>query len=351
MFIKTVIDIWLETAPWFLLGMTIAGLLYGFVPTAWVVAVLGKRSKWSVVKAALVGAPLPLCSCSVIPVGLAIRNKGASKGATTSFFVSTPETGVDSVSLTYALLGPMMAIIRPVSAIISAIIAGWLVDALDTSNSEHTKNECQENTCSSCCATMGIAAEKADTPTISARLSKGAAEATAPLLDTVAKWLVGGVVAAAAIMTFLPEGWLQGWGHHPLALFVMLGAGIPMYVCASASTPLAAGMLVAGVSPGAVLVFLLAGPATNLGTIGVIKTQLGNRALLGYLTGVGLVALAAGFLTNLFLGTMSLEEIAPNLKQHSHGHGVFVWVCGVLLAILVARSLANSGWNLLKKLR
>ena len=136
-----------ESAPWLLIGYLLAGIISQVIPSEWVHNQLAKPGFVSIVKGALIGAPLPLCSCGVIPTALAVRKAGASKGATSSFLVATPETGVDSISFSYAVLGPVFAIARPIAALTSAIIAGVLVNSFDKEDevAEPVKAE------SSCC--------------------------------------------------------------------------------------------------------------------------------------------------------------------------------------------------------
>jgi uncharacterized membrane protein YraQ (UPF0718 family) len=214
----------------------------------------------SIVKGAFIGAPLPLCSCGVIPTALAIRKAGASKGATSSFLVATPETGVDSISFSYAVLGPIFALARPIGALTSAIVAGILVNAFDKED-EHVAEV--EATCGSCCSKKSADVE--EEPALSKRLVSAVQYGYGRMISDTAKWLAIGLVAAAVITALVPQSFFLQWGDGVMAMIIMVIVGLPMYICATASTPVAASLLFAGISPGAALVFMLTGPATNLG--------------------------------------------------------------------------------------
>jgi uncharacterized membrane protein YraQ (UPF0718 family) len=290
-FVRSFIALSIDAAPWLLLGLLVAGLVKAWIPTALLRRWLGGGGVGSIVKAAIIGTPLPLCSCSVIPVAMGLRRGGASKGATVSFLVATPENGVDSLAISYALLGPFLTIVRPVAAIISAIVAGILAEVIPTPDSPTRETDesvarCCGTRSSDCCTNDPAAAENMTHRGQLASVLGGVKYAMTDLLDDLAPWLLVGLVLAAIVNVIIPPESLARWGSGPLAMIVMVLVGVPMYVCASASTPIAAAMLTAGVSPGVVLVFLLAGPATNLGTIGILRRELGTRTLLAYLIGV-----------------------------------------------------------------
>jgi len=333
------------SAPWLLLGLFIAGLIKVYLPQNFLIKHLGKEGFVSTVKAALIGAPMPLCSCGVIPASLGLRRAGASKSATTAFLVSTPETGVDSISVSYVLLGPFMAVIRPIAAITSAIVAGLLVgrDKDDSPEKNGHKHDVKETCCSkkepeieiSCCskkepelkpkAEICCSEEKHQTPhnhndsidQSSSRIFEALHFSCTKLLQDTAKWLLIGLFFAALIQTFVPNDFFTQWGTGILAMVVVVLISIPMYICATASTPIAAGLLLSGVSPGAVLVFMLAGPATNIATLGVVINELGKRAVVAYLTGVIGVAIIFGLLTDFLVETYGIE-VAPMLAEENH---------------------------------
>ncbi len=305
--LTNLLELSLEAAPWLLLGIVVGGILKVWIPTDLMERHLGGKGILPIFKAALLGAPLPLCSCGVIPAALAIRKAGASKKATVSFLVSTPETGVDSVSISYALLGPFMAIVRPVAAIVSAVVAGLLAGPEDPPAKPRPASRGLAGipvTVGSCCSSddQGGGCCDSETPAppagLLARSLEGLRYGFTSLLDDILLWLLVGLIFAALVKTFVPPSFLAQWGGGLPAMLVMMLIGIPMYVCATASTPIAAGLMLAGISPGAALVFLMAGPATNIATLGIIGKTLGRRAMAGYLAGVMGVALAAGLGTD-----------------------------------------------------
>ena len=386
-----------------MLGLLIAGIINVYLPKDFLNKHLGSDGLLTTIKAALIGAPMPLCSCGVIPAALGLRRAGASKSATTAFLVSTPETGIDSISVSYVLLGPFMAIIRPIAAVTSAIVAGMLVGR--DSKDELVQLEAQTNTktdkkteskagnndkycCAgkevkseitiaatneqvSCCAKPTVATKTSccagetklvsklalpqesvleleteaqqelkqdhqpeqikasadtccstkiaedDTTKVSAfaKLKQAVAFSCTKLLSDTAVWLLIGLGFAAIVQTYVPISFFSQWGSGILAMIVVILISIPMYVCATASTPIAAGLLLSGVSPGAVLVFMLAGPATNIATLGVVASELGKRAVASYLTGVIGVAIIFGFLTDFLVEHYDIE-VAPMLGEH-----------------------------------
>lgn len=291
----------LDAAPLLVAGLILAGLMKAWLPTELLEKQLGGPGVGPVVKAAVLGAPMPLCSCGVLPVAMGLRRAGASKGATTSFLISTPETGVDSIMLSYGLLGPVMTIARPVVAVVNAIAAGlltgWGDDEPAPANADNR----------SCCHSKPSAAPKTS-------WKQGLSFTFGRLLEDMLPWLLVGMLFAAAVQTFVPQAWLAEWGRGPLAMIVMVLIGIPMYICASASTPIAAGLLLAGVSPGAVLVFMLAGPASNIAAVGMVYKELGRRALLAYLGTVSTISIAAGLLLDALIAHFGWEI------QVAHGH-------------------------------
>lgn len=357
-------QLFLLSAPWLMLGLLIAGLLNVYLPTDFLNRHLGKEGLWTTIKAALIGAPMPLCSCGVIPAAIGLRRAGASKSATTAFLVSTPETGVDSVSVSYVLLGPFMAVIRPIAAVCSAIAAGMLVGKESEINDEHTKaSNNHEKVTSSCCSTKQVIAKESvssccsteQAPAVEktsccaskkeavkieggvAKLKRAISFSCNKLLEDTMIWLVIGLFFAALVQTYVPESYLSQWGSGIFAMLVVILISIPMYICATASTPIAAGLLLSGVSPGAVLVFMLAGPATNIATLGVVGKELGKRAVVAYLIGVIGVALLFGFLTDYLVSEFGFV-VAPMMgDEHQVLPHWLSLVCGVLLVALMLR--------------
>jgi len=366
-FLSNLLELGLEAAPWLVLGLVIGGLIKALVPTSFLQKHLSGNGFVSIVKAALFGAPLPLCSCGVIPAALGLRRAGASKPATVSFLVSTPETGVDSVTISYALLGPFMAIVRPIAAVASAIVAGLLVgrsqdDSVDTHEHDEHKHEHAEvssccsskstesdSCCSSskstktdsCCSRSSDASEDAKKKTFWQEAWAGIVYSFDSLFVDVLFWLVIGLVFAALVKTYVPVTFLSEWGGGLPAMLVMLLIGIPMYVCATASTPIAAGLLLAGVSPGTAMVFLMAGPATNISTLGIIGKELGQRSLIAYLTGVGIVTLLTGFIVDYLVGLWNIDVQAQIAHSQDIVPPIIAWA-SLLLLIGVAIKLKTG---------
>lgn len=278
---------------WLCLGLLVAGLAHLYLRTDHLKKWLATPGPGSVIRAAILGAPLPLCSCGVLPAAIGLRRAGASQEASAAFLISTPETGVDSVAVSWSLLGPVFAILRPFAALMTAIAAGlavwrWGGEALDASEEE----------VKSCCAKEGAAEDAPSKAEARPTFLNGLAYAFTDLLDDLSGWLVFGIVLAGVILALVPPELLAQFGRSPWALLLMLVVGVPLYVCAVASTPIAAALLVSGVSPGAVLVFLLAGPATNLGGLGLIAKEFGRRFAGIYLATICVFSLGLGFAVN-----------------------------------------------------
>ena len=321
-------DLVVESAPWLLAGYLLAGIIRQVIPSSWVESQLAPKGFLSIAKGAFIGAPLPLCSCGVIPTALAIRKAGASKGATSSFLVATPETGIDSISFSYAILGPIFAIARPIGALMSAIVAGVLVNSLDE---EIEETDERSSSGGGCC---GSTPEETQSK-VAQRFINAVKYGYGKMISDTAKWLVIGLVAAAVITALIPQSFFLQWGDGILVMLVMVVVGLPMYICATASTPVAASLLFAGLSPGAALVFMLTGPATNIATMGVIKEQLGLRSLVAYLVGVIGTAVLCGLLLNQLYEFFSWPLQLSLMDQG--GFPLWRQFLGVLLICLIVR--------------
>ena len=319
-----------ESAPFLLLGMFIAGMINQWIPRSWVEKTLGGES--SILTAALIGAPLPLCSCSVIPVAIGIRRSGASKASTASFLVATPETGVDSIGITYALMGPIMAVARPIAAIISAIVAGLLVLWFGRQDNA-LEPEPQDKTTSSCCHKNKVAASTFFEKTKAVFLF-----GYGQLLRDFMLWLLVGIFFAAVVTSLVPEGFLTQYAQGIWAMLLVVLISIPMYVCATASTPIAVGLLLSGITPGAALVFMLTGPATNIATLMVIKNELGKRELGLYLLAIISSALLSGLILDMLFKQFDWQMQLSH-GEHSDMVGILYQGCAVVLAGLIVYQL------------
>ncbi len=315
--INNIWTVFLDMAFWLLIGLLAAGFIKSFISEAVMRRWVGGTGIAAVSRAALFGAPLPLCSCGVLPAAIGLHRAGASREATVSFLISTPETSVDSVAVTYALMGPLMAVYRPIAAVTSAIVTGLMTAMVKneavmensvaaTSCCNHDADMAKQACCSAasesaaapgCCAAEQVVTEQPG------RLLTAIRYAAAELLDDISAWMAFGIVVAGIMLTYIPPDWLAQWGSGLSAMLVMLVVGIPMYICAVASTPVAAGMIVAGVSPGVALVFLLVGPATNIAGLALISKELGVKVTAIYLAGLSVVSVAMGLLLEHLLQT------------------------------------------------
>lgn len=343
-------SVYLDTAIWLLFGLMAAGLVKAYIPEDAMQKWLGGSGVSAVGRAALFGAPLPLCSCGVLPVALGLRRAGASKEATVSFLISTPETSIDSVTVTYALMGPIMAVYRPFAALMSAVITGIMVafikdepvpsesDMAPACSSQKTSSSCcntgEKESQSSCCASS-------DEVVSASKLKQAVYFAGAELLDDISKWLAFGIIFAGVMATVIPDGWLAQWGQGLMAMLVMLVVGIPMYICAVASTPVAAGLLLAGVSPGAVLVFLLVGPATNIAGLMLIRQEMGNRVTMVYLAGIALVSVVMGLMLEWLLLSYDLQIQTSAQHQHSFIPYELSLLSAIILLVLAVPFVRN----------
>ncbi|MEJ2701590.1 MAG: SO_0444 family Cu/Zn efflux transporter [Sedimentisphaerales bacterium] len=287
-FVITIIkDFWAtvaEMSPFLLFGFFVAGLLSVLVSQRLVERHLGGRGLWPLLKASVFGVPLPLCSCGVIPVSMSLYKHGASKGSTIAFLLSTPQTGVDSIFVTLSLLGPVFAIFRPVAALLTGLVGGGLVDVVGrrVEGQDRPPEKCTDACCSG---------EK------TGRLRKGLRYGFVGLPRNIGKAMLVGLVIAAFISALVPDGYFAeklGTGIFPLIAMMFLG--IPVYVCATASVPVAAALILKGLTPGAALVFLMTGPATNAASFATIWKVLGKRTAIVYLLSVAGCALLSGIL-------------------------------------------------------
>jgi len=315
-------DVAAQMSPYLLFGFAIAGILHVAMPSAWVARHLGGRGPLPSLKAALFGVPLPLCSCSVVPVAASIRRQGAGRGATAAFLMSTPQTGVDSLLVTYALLGPVFALLRPVIAFLSGALCGIAVDRWTHD------------------ADAPVPDSAPSSPAVAPWWRRALRHGFVTLPSDIGRELLIGLAIAGAIGALVPAGLLAEWlpAGLPGAL-VMMAIGIPMYVCSTASVPIALGLMQAGVSPGAALVFLITGPATNAATLGALGRLLGPRAGAIYLVCLAATALASGLLLDLWL-IPSFPEAAPVCHTASApwwGHASAALLLGVLGAAWMRR--------------
>lgn len=330
-------DMLLEAAPWLFGGFVLSGLVYMLLPTDKVVSHLGKSGLGAVLKASLVGIPLPLCSCSVIPVASSIRQRGASRGATASFLVSTPQTGVDSIAISYALLGPFLAVARPIAAFITAVCAGTLVSAAEQRGEVGEAPEASGgHACGCCCGSKQQPAQVSSAKRIVAALRYGLVD----MFGNLSHWLLMGFLLGGLVSALVPRGFLEGFAGDGVGAMLLIAlVGLPLYVCSTSATPIAAALLAKGLSPGAALVFLLAGPATNIATMVVVARDLGRRSLVIYLATIAIVSILLGLAVNAFWRpAWGVPAEAVHVHAHAHTSPVS-WVFAVILLGLMLNGL------------
>ena len=302
-----------QMAPYLLFGFLVAGILSVLVSPETVEKHLGGKGILSVLKAAAFGVPLPLCSCGVIPVAAGLRRHGASRGATTAFLITTPETGVDSILVTWSLLGPLFAVVRPVVALVGGVLGGILVTlGVKDDGSEGAPVRCTDE----CCNPGGGRGGK---------LARALRYGFLTLPRDIGKALLIGLVVAALITVIIPKDFFAlHVQNHVLQVLMMMAVGIPVYVCASASVPVAAALVLAGVSPGAALAFLITGPATNAASLSMIWKVMGRRTAILYLIAIAVTAFGSGVLLDAICGSTGIDPRAW-VRAVVHVHSTSSW--------------------------
>ena len=314
----------LEMAPWLLLGFLIAGLLKAYFPNQKMNRYLGKNDWKSVVKAAFIGVPIPLCSCGVIPTGVGFYKNGASAGATNAFLISTPQTGVDSILATQALMGWPLAIIRPFVAFITGIFGGILTNYFKIPN----PNQIQETDLKPIC-TDNCHQEKEKKQN---KLQIVLEYAFVEMVQDIGKWLIIGLALAALIGVLIPDNFFDQYLGNPwLEMLIVLAISVPLYVCATGSIPLATSLILKGISPGAALVFLMAGPATNMATLTVLNKAIGKKFTAIYLFSIVFGALFFGILVNMIFPH---DFLLQYIQKPNHEHGGMQWFSTLSAIIL-----------------
>ena len=365
-----------EMSPYLLLGFLLAGLMHAFVPGQMYSRYLSKPTFGSVLNAALFGIPLPLCSCGVIPTAMSLRREGASKGAAVSFLIATPQTGVDSIIATYSLMGLPFAIIRPIAALVTALFGGHLVHVLDKEENvvKEEKEECcchhhekeeEEHCCchheeeaeEHCCChnhheeehhhDHAVHAEcgcgcghehKHHDESFGGKLKEALHYGFVHMMADIGKWLVIGLIVAALITVLVPDTFFEVFADNSLlSMLLVLAMAIPMYLCATGSIPIAVALMLKGLTPGAGLVLLMAGPASNVASILVIRKVLGNRTQLVYLLSIIVGAILFGLgIDYLLPREWFTSHLIASLDSCEEETSLFSWLCtGALVGLLV----------------
>ena len=352
-FVWQFVTLFSEMAPFLLLGFLLAGILHVWVPNHFYVPKISKPNFKSVLWSALFGIPLPICSCGVIPTSIALRKEGASKGASVSFLISTPATGVDSILATYSLLGGPFAILRPVAAFMTAMLGGLFTNVVTKNepetgvavvgethehhehHHEHEHCDCEGDHCSCSQDHDEDHSKKSFVQKVRETLEYGFVN----MIGDVSKWLIIGLLLGALIAAFVPDDFFLFLHEYPLlCMVVVLVLAMPMYTCATGSIPLALALVEKGITPGAALVLLMAGPATSIASMLVVGKAFGKRTLAAYLTSIALGALFFGFVIDTFFMDTFLASMLPHASAECHGHGalgVLDYICAGLFALLI----------------
>lgn len=330
-FIYSLINMMAEMAPYLLLGFLVAGILYAFVPGKFYRNHLSRPGAWAVIKAALIGVPLPLCSCGVLPTAVSLRRNGASRGASASFLIATPQTGIDSIAATYSLLGPAFAIIRPVAALVTAFIGGMLVNREDKAGGGSCDMEVD---------TIDAPASDSFIGKIKDALRYGFVD----MVQNIGKWLMIGLVIAAGITVFVPDGFFTFFAEYPiLSMIAVVIVAVPMYVCSTGSIPIALSLMLKGLSPGAAFVLLMAGPAANFASIIIVSKSLGRKTAAIYLGTIIIGAIAIGMCIDYLMPRDWFTM--PMVTGHTNCHldvGLFSGICSGLLILLLINALIRK---------
>jgi uncharacterized membrane protein YraQ (UPF0718 family) len=318
-------------AIYILVGILFAGVLKQIIPEDFVSKHLGDGNFSSVFKASLLGIPMPLCSCSVIPFANSLKKEGASKGAVQSFLISTPITGADSIMATYGFFGWVFTLYRVISSFIIAIVAGVLQNMVDNKFDKSKDKEEKEE--SHCCCTSSCSSEKEEKIKKSFNIKEVFDYAFNTIFKDFAKPLLFGLLLGAVFTTFLPKEYASAvFENQFLSYGLILLISIPLYVCATASLPIAASLMLSGLSGGAAFIFLSAGPATNSVTMSVIYKSLGRSALVIYLGTIATLSLAFGYIFDLYFPALDIL----NYINHKEEQNILNIAASIIMLMLMA---------------
>lgn len=354
-------------APWLLGGFLLAGIVGVLMPREWAEKAMGKAKGWKgVLNAVLIGVPLPICSCGVLPLTQALRKSGASKGAAAGFLISTPQTGIDSILATYALLGPVFAIARPIAAFLTGIIGGEAVNLMtnpasadasavtrdSVSSGPVTAKHSEAGCCCCCSGHKNPATADASAPQIGFpsghRYARGivarenvilkSLKKSDELFTEIVKPLSFGLVVAALVTVLVPENFFATafGGNDFLAMPAMVIIGFPMYVCSTASIPIAASMVLKGLTPGAAFVFLMVGPAINAASLSTVASLIGKKPTIVYALVISLGAILCGIAVN-----MLPFEVLPRISACCEVEhlSILEHVAAGVLVVLIAKTM------------
>lgn len=323
-----------EMSPYILLGFLIAGVLHVFVNEATLTRHLSGNGWRSVVKAAAIGVPLPLCSCGVLPTAVSLRRQGASKAATTSFLIATPQTGVDSIVATYSLLGLPFAVIRPIAAIVGAVFGGITVGKFVPDKKKNIQD-------------IQATKKNEKRKSFHLKVKESVKYGFCDMIDSMGKWLLIGLVIATLITVFVPDSLFTGLRQYPIvAMMAVVLIAVPMYICATGSIPIAMSLMMKGLSPGVAFVLLMAGPAANFASILILDKTQGRKATSIYVASVILTAIVFGLIIDYLLPATWFIPLSVHSAHGAHMHmGWFETACSISLGILLLISFLRKFLN------
>lgn len=308
-------------SPYILLGFFLAGVMHAFVPADLYHRYLGRKSFRSVLNAAILGIPIPLCSCGVIPTAMSLKKEGASKGATVSFLIATPQTGVDSIIATYSLMGLPFALIRPLAALFTSLFGGQMVNIFDKDKEENA---------------VKPATPVATKSSFGAKVVEVFRYAYIEMMQDIGRWLIVGLVVAGLITVFVPQSFFALFSDSSLlSMLIVLVFAIPMYLCATGSIPIAVALMMKGLSPGTALVLLMAGPAVNAASMLVVGKVLGKKTLLIYILSIILGSVLFGLGIDYLLPREWFTATVTEMASGS-GSSVFNMICTAVLLVLLS---------------
>jgi len=356
-FLEIFLILFIDMAYYLMLGLTLVGIFNLFVNRELIARQLGKNSFWSSVKACALGVPLPLCSCAVVPTGLYLKDKGASTATTTAFLISTPQTGVDSIVATYGMMGATFAWFRPIAAFVSGVLGGFIVGLFDKNNKsaedidieEHHHNEVDDCTTGTCSNHNHKEVNK--TEPFRKRLANTMHYAYVETIGEIAVHFLIGLVIATLITVFLPTELIERANLNSglLAMLLMIVIGLPMYICSTASIPIAVSFILKGISPGAAFVFLFMGPFTNAASLAILAKKLGKKIVALYVSVAAVFAVLFGLLLDFMINKLALKIDIAQMKEHIHDEvTTFEIIVAVVFALLLIYSL---GGNLMNKFK
>ena len=313
-FFKIIIELFIDMSIYIMFGLIIVGILHEFVKKTWIIKQLGKNNLASVVKAAIIGVPLPLCSCSVVPTAVEIKKEGASNGAAMSFLISTPQTGIDNMIATWGMIGPFLAIFRTITAFITGIIGGIVTNILVKEDKENKEENKEVKTCCHC-----NKQKVEENVNLITRIIRAIKYAFGTFLDDIAIHFLIGIIISGIISVIIPENFFLNYGLNNtlITMILMILVGIPMYICSTASIPVAMSLILKGLSPGSAFVFLVTGPITNIASLTVLTKVFGKKVMSIYIATVSVLAIVFGLIFDYMIKILNID-ILSNISYHAH---------------------------------